>query len=495
MSDSRQEASPERQKAQVLPYCERKGYRVVGVYEDLGIPGDEFSRRDSLHRVLADAKAGKLDVIVCDEWSRLSRQEVMEFIATVLHPLKQAGVRVDTVAQGEMDPESIVGLITVALHQDRANGETKTLARRVLTGALAKAAQGVYLGGTAPYGYRLEPHPTRGKVKVIDERQAAVVRLIFDMIDRGHTRHGVCDELFKRGVPTRKGEARWSKPTINKILKNREYVGDSTWGERSQAKHAAHSKGQVIPLKKDGRKIRVNPVEDWVIRPDDHPAIVSRDQYERVQRKLAGNRTRTTPIQDGGPFVLSKLLVCGSCGYQMYGMTGRGVRYYFCGGWNNFGKEFCTRNGVEQGKLLKAIVSTLRNHFLDAGRLQALREEVRRQEMAERESSALDGLRGRVADLDAKIKQGNVNLTVLPADMLQGVIANVRELQRERAAAAARLAELEAGTPPTEELEGWIARIESCLWNLGELIDKADPVPLRAAIREMVSKVTLNFTR
>src|SRR5262245_59173772 len=129
----------------------------------------------------------------------------MEFIATVLHPLKQARVRVDTVAQGEMDPENIVGLITVALHQDKACGETKTLARRVLTGALSKAAQGSFLGGAPPYGYRLEPHPTRGKVKVIDERQAEVVRLIFDMIDRGHTRSGVGNELFRRGVASPTG--------------------------------------------------------------------------------------------------------------------------------------------------------------------------------------------------------------------------------------------------------------------------------------------------
>src|SRR5262245_53992547 len=83
MSTPDQKDSPERQRSQVLPYLERRGYRLVGEYEDLGVRGHEFEKREGFQRLLKDARAGKFDVIVVDELSRLSRQEVVEYIVSV----------------------------------------------------------------------------------------------------------------------------------------------------------------------------------------------------------------------------------------------------------------------------------------------------------------------------------------------------------------------------------------------------------------------------
>jgi DNA invertase Pin-like site-specific DNA recombinase len=65
MSDLKQEDSPERQLAQILPWCQAQGYDVVDVYTDLGVAGCEFERRPELLRLLKDAKDGKGDVVVC----------------------------------------------------------------------------------------------------------------------------------------------------------------------------------------------------------------------------------------------------------------------------------------------------------------------------------------------------------------------------------------------------------------------------------------------
>src|SRR5581483_6889613 len=98
MSTDKQEDSIDRQRSNVLPYAERKGYHVLpDSYDDSGIAGDEFERRAGLQRLLRDAAAGKFDVILCDEVSRLSRQKFTEFMAKVAYPLEQAGVTVDTV--------------------------------------------------------------------------------------------------------------------------------------------------------------------------------------------------------------------------------------------------------------------------------------------------------------------------------------------------------------------------------------------------------------
>src|SRR4051812_2521201 len=102
MSTDEQEGSIDRQRSTTLPHAAHKGYRVVGEYPDEGVAGDEFAKRPQLQRLLADAKAGNFDVVVVDEVSRLSRQKFTEFIAKVAHPLEQAGVTVDSVAEGPL---------------------------------------------------------------------------------------------------------------------------------------------------------------------------------------------------------------------------------------------------------------------------------------------------------------------------------------------------------------------------------------------------------
>src|SRR5262249_43012281 len=111
MSSLKQSDSIARQKSQVEPEIAALGFLPVGVYEEPGIPGDEFAKRPALQRLLRDAKAGKFDVIVVDELSRLSRQDVISFISTIIAPLRDAGVRLHTVEQGPVDWENLVGLL------------------------------------------------------------------------------------------------------------------------------------------------------------------------------------------------------------------------------------------------------------------------------------------------------------------------------------------------------------------------------------------------
>src|SRR5262249_52397370 len=103
MSTTDQEGSIERQQSQARPYAEKQGYRIVAEYADEVIAGDGFAKGPGLQRLLADARAGKFSVVVCDEPSRLSRQRPIDFIQDVAGPLDRAGVRLDTVTRGSVD--------------------------------------------------------------------------------------------------------------------------------------------------------------------------------------------------------------------------------------------------------------------------------------------------------------------------------------------------------------------------------------------------------
>src|SRR5271157_2336406 len=112
MSKDRQEDSPERQRGQIHPHCERQGYQVVDEYFDPGITGDEFVKRAQFQRLLRDAQAGKFDGIVVDHKDRISRQQPIDYIADVVRPLYHAGVWVEAVATGRLDWDSMAGLLT-----------------------------------------------------------------------------------------------------------------------------------------------------------------------------------------------------------------------------------------------------------------------------------------------------------------------------------------------------------------------------------------------
>src|SRR5215467_14190034 len=146
MSDPRQDASIERQQAGVRPYALGKYGPLLAEYQDEGIPGDEFDRRSGFQQLLRDAQAGKFNVLVVDEPSRLSRQNLIDLVEKVIAPLRRAGVRIDTVSKGELDYESLPGIIMMAVHAHKASEETNDLSRRTLGGIVKRAQAGMWFG-------------------------------------------------------------------------------------------------------------------------------------------------------------------------------------------------------------------------------------------------------------------------------------------------------------------------------------------------------------
>jgi predicted site-specific integrase-resolvase len=106
-STDEQEQSIDRQRDQVTRYATGRGYRIIADFKDEGIAGDEFDRRSDFQKMLAAAGRQEFEVIVVDEPSRLSRQNVIELIEKVITPLRRSGVRIDTAAKGPLDYDSV----------------------------------------------------------------------------------------------------------------------------------------------------------------------------------------------------------------------------------------------------------------------------------------------------------------------------------------------------------------------------------------------------
>ena len=92
MSTDKQETSIPQQMAAVKTLCEQERLEIVATYKDEGISGGGNDRPD-LQRLIAEAKAQRLEAVACYALDRLSRSDAMAAMAEVFYPLKKAGVR------------------------------------------------------------------------------------------------------------------------------------------------------------------------------------------------------------------------------------------------------------------------------------------------------------------------------------------------------------------------------------------------------------------
>src|SRR5262249_4973033 len=149
----------------------------------------------------------------------------------------------------------------------------------------------------------------------------------------------------------------WNRATLRKILRNRKYVGDMPWNVRHTGKYHAYAGGLVTEVTKG--PARRNGHADWVIQTQTHEPLIDRQLFEKVQRRLAENQKRTTPVAGGGDFRLTGLLVCGHCGHRLIGHTFAGRRYYQCGYYGHVGRHGCLGYCVRESALVDCIIGKL----------------------------------------------------------------------------------------------------------------------------------------
>jgi DNA invertase Pin-like site-specific DNA recombinase len=502
MSDDKQAPSPDRQRSTCLPYAAAHAYALVQEYLDEGVGGDEIDRRPAFQRMLADAQKGKFQAILCDDRDRFGRFDSIDF-GWVVKPLRDKGVRLAAVALGVIDWDSFGGRLQSAVGAELTSEEQAKISRRTLSGMLLFARNGQPLGGKPPYGYKVvyvqvevpgRAPRLRPSHYAPDGRKAEVVRLIFERYAAGRTLREVSDELYRRGVASPKGADRWQRGAVLNVLNNVKYTGAASWGRQAPGKRHRQHQGGVRPVAHGERRYGRNKVEDCVIVPGKHEPIIDQQLFAAVQARLRGGRRAAgKPPGACGSFVLSKLLVCGSCQSLMVGFTGPGgVRKYCCGGYTAYGRDHCAKNTVHEKPLVGLLVRKLKETFLDPANLAALRAEAARAERELRGPNNVGRLKARLATLERQIADGPARLLELPSDRLPGVVELLRRLERERDQARADLGAL-ANLSAADDLEQVIREMEEVLWGLEHAVTAEDFPALRAVLRRMLSKVVLEF--
>ena len=440
MSSDKQETSIPDQRRAVERYATEHGYVIIREYCDEGISGDATEKRFAFQKMLAECKAGDFKAVLCWDQDRFGRFDPLE-AGYWIRPMREAGVHLVTVAQGEVDWEDFAGRIVWSVTQEGKHAYLRDLSRNVTRGLLAKAKLGEWVAGRPPYGYRLKgKHLFPGPAD-----EVAVIVELFDGYIAGMSCRALAVRLNVAGVASPRGKA-WAESTIRKALQNVAYIGTASWNGERAGKYNRVVNGQIEKRLDKGRKQNVD--EDAILVPGTHPPIVDRKKFDLVQRLLASRKSLTTPVRGGGGFVLTGLLRCGHCGLAMHGTTegkqrGCDHKVYRCAGSCEHGRGFCQPNRIRQDALLPCIVAKLKGQLQREFTMKASRDRFRKELQSQLKAKAArpdaKRLQQELTELDAKIARLERRVLDVEDDMLpivtapRGSAAMVRAWQTARA--------------------------------------------------------------
>jgi DNA invertase Pin-like site-specific DNA recombinase len=293
------------QKHASREFCDKMGWEIVDTRSEKGVSGFKVSAhdRDAILDIREAALQKKFDILLVYMFDRLGRKE--DETPFILEWFVKQGIEVWSVTEGQQKIEQHVDKLMNYIRFWQAQGESEKTSQRVKDAHAMVTEDGHFRGGSVPFGYHLEH---RGRVNkrgaplgdlAVDERESAVVRIIFDRyVNHGYGTLRICNYLADNGMAKRDG-GRFTNTTIQNILKRPVYVGVLTSGD---------ARSEVIP------ELQIIPREVF-------------DRAQDILRERSGDfADRRIPLNTKGNALLSGNVFCGHCGARLT-LTTNGKRY------------------------------------------------------------------------------------------------------------------------------------------------------------------------
>ena len=324
-------------------WCKKMGYVIYKCYSDRGISGKNIKDRPALKELLSDAKAGKFDMVISWKINRVSRK--LEDVLKIVNILEKNNITFKSYSE-PFETDTPAGRMQFQMMALIGEFERGTIAQNVKMGMIAKAKSGNWCGGRV-LGYDLVPNNSpeeekKGKNKLeINEKEAEIVRFIFNEYSKGKGYKAITNQINKLGYKTKKGN-NFSVGSIRDILTNPVYIGEIRYNVRQNWSE------------KRRRNINPNPIRV----KGKHEAIIDRELWDKVQLILESKKGKPSRIYDG-EYPLTGILRCPKCGAGMVisrttntlaDGTKRRIAYYCCGNWKNKGTSVCNSNTIRVDK-------------------------------------------------------------------------------------------------------------------------------------------------
>lgn len=378
--------------------------------------------RPAFQAMLSDIKNGMVNCVIVKDLSRLGREHVdtSRYLRQIFPAL---GVRFIAVTDHiDSEDEHTGDDLVVSIKSILNDNYCRDISIKTRSALQAKRQNGDYVGACPIYGYRRDPENKNHLV--LDEYAAQVVRDIYRRRIDGASAARIADELnrlgvlsplaykISRGLPHPSGgyadhpDAKWSAVTVIRILQDETYTGTLVQGR--QTTHNYKLKNQIKKLP-----------EEWVRTENAHEAIISRQDFDLVQ-KLAQLDTRAAAGKDS-VYLFSGILVCGCCGGRMTRKVntykGRKYVYYRCPTGKAHG---CSHPAmIREDVLAQCVLACLQAHIKSVISLGELLANISEERI---NRNLVEGYKAQIAETEVQLAQITRFKTSLYENFASGII-------------------------------------------------------------------------
>ena len=336
-------------------YCIKNNLEIVETYIDDGYSGTNFNR-PGFCKMLKDAREGIINCVIVKDLSRFGRNLgwTQVYLSELLPELKVIFIsiidNIDSNDQEEYYDELDVKFTAMIYEYYAIEGSKKVKQIKHM-----QQLNGQYIGVSAPYGYLKDPNDNHKLI--VDKYASEIIKKIFKMTLELKSKNELVDVLNKEGIyPSSKYKAevikvtskstkqssKWTTEMIREILNNEVYIGNMVQGKVTK------------PRRKSNKRVKIKK-EDWIIVENTHEPIISKDDFESVQRIL-----NYSPVMLKSDDLLLKYLKCPDCGSKFYKKKTKYNEYYYC---NNYRKKECTNHLIVKTMLEGIVLEDLKSRL------------------------------------------------------------------------------------------------------------------------------------
>ena len=327
---------------------------LVDLYADEAITGTKVDIREGFRKMMDDAFAGRIDIIMTKSISRFARNTVDTL--NYVRKLKEKRVAVffeeENINTLTMDGELLLTILSSVAQQ-----EVQNVSEHVKAGLKMKLQRGEMVGFNGCYGY--DYHPENKSITVNPE-EAKIVKFMFERYAQGYGASSIAKELYAMGIKPKRGNDRWKETTITGIIRNEKYYGDAIFGKTYTtdpiSKKRVDNKGQV----------------DVYQFENHHEPIVSKELWDKANAYLEQRASKRrgeachTVLDFNGKYCMSFKVKCGFCGSGYHRRSHQQTTTEFksvwkCGTQTKLGRTYCADSRTfDENALQAGFVSALK---------------------------------------------------------------------------------------------------------------------------------------
>lgn len=276
-------------------------YEYAGIYADEGISATNTKKRDEFKRMIADCRAGKIDMIITKSISRFARNTLD--CLNYVRGLKELGIGI-IFEKENINTLDAKGEVLLTILSSLAQDESRSISENSTWGIRRRFEKGQHKMSTKRFlGYDTDEE---GKL-VINRKQAQIVNRLYSEFLNGKTVDYIKRIFEREGVKNWDGGTKWQATTLQSMLENEKYKGD-----------AILQKSYTTDFLTKKRVQNKGEIQKFYIE-DDHEAIIEPWIWECVQLEV---QRRKEYLEEHGtnyyshrpetnPF--ASRIVCGCC--------------------------------------------------------------------------------------------------------------------------------------------------------------------------------------